>query len=289
MIADENSNVHLPVLKLGIPTVAVKGLGLYPESRSDMYGFAAAASSSLRWRPLSEVRAAAFKAFFSRRLGRRFRAVRRSIFARRPKSVGRSDRQSGGSSTPRRATYADGEQKRKSQRRSTPRAARLDRAGHAPESAGQRRVAGHALPEPQYPTGCRGPVRADKTWLVISVGMILPITYLRAVRFYWVAPAGALPGTGEAFRLTLVASALNVVLPAKAGDLVKGYFVATRSTRRRYRGGNRGLRAAVRSLRADRVVSRRMGGRAAADSRPPGRVLVRPRKPWRDLSCVDFL
>lgn len=73
-------------------------------------------------------------------------------------------------------------------------------------------------------------LRVDKTWLVISVGMILPITYLRAVRFYWVAPAGALPGTGEAFRLTLVASALNVVLPAKAGDLVKGYFVATRSS-----------------------------------------------------------
>jgi glycosyltransferase 2 family protein len=73
-------------------------------------------------------------------------------------------------------------------------------------------------------------LRANRTWLVISVGMIVPITYLRAVRFYWVAPAGALPGTGEAFRLTLVASALNVFLPAKAGDLVKGYFVATRST-----------------------------------------------------------
>ena len=71
---------------------------------------------------------------------------------------------------------------------------------------------------------------ADRTWLVISVGMIVPITYLRALRFYWVTPAGALPGIGEAFRLTLVASALNVFVPAKAGDLVKGYFVATRST-----------------------------------------------------------
>jgi uncharacterized protein (TIRG00374 family) len=60
--------------------------------------------------------------------------------------------------------------------------------------------------------------------------MIVPITYLRGVRFYRVTPAGALPGTGEAFRLTLVASALNVFVPAKAGDLVKGYFVATRST-----------------------------------------------------------
>jgi hypothetical protein len=70
---------------------------------------------------------------------------------------------------------------------------------------------------------------ADRMWLVVSVGMILPITLLRALRFYWVAPAGALPGTGEAFRLTLVASSLNVFLPAKAGDLVKSYFVARRS------------------------------------------------------------
>lgn len=70
---------------------------------------------------------------------------------------------------------------------------------------------------------------ADKTWLVVSIGMIVPITLLRAVRFYWVAPAGSLPGTGEALRLTLVASALNVFMPAKAGDLIKSYFIATRS------------------------------------------------------------
>ena len=72
-------------------------------------------------------------------------------------------------------------------------------------------------------------LRADPAWLAISVGMIVPITGLRAVRFYWVAPRGALPGVGEAFRLTVVASALNVFLPAKAGDLVKSYFVSTRS------------------------------------------------------------
>jgi len=69
---------------------------------------------------------------------------------------------------------------------------------------------------------------ADKVWLVVSIAMILPITLLRAVRFLWVAPPGALPGVGEAMRLTLVASALNVFLPAKTGDLVKSYFVASR-------------------------------------------------------------
>ena len=70
---------------------------------------------------------------------------------------------------------------------------------------------------------------ADPRWLVLSVGMIVPITFLRAVRFFWVAPPGALPSVGEAFRLTLAAGALNLVLPAKAGDLLKSYFVATRS------------------------------------------------------------
>jgi uncharacterized protein (TIRG00374 family) len=72
-------------------------------------------------------------------------------------------------------------------------------------------------------------LRADRFWLVISVGMIVPITVLRAIRFLAVAPEGALPGVAEALRLTLVASALNVVVPAKAGDLVKSYFVAKRS------------------------------------------------------------
>ena len=40
-------------------------------------------------------------------------------------------------------------------------------------------------------------LRADPWWLVISVGMIVPITFLRALRFYWVAPPGALPGIGR--------------------------------------------------------------------------------------------
>jgi glycosyltransferase 2 family protein len=72
-------------------------------------------------------------------------------------------------------------------------------------------------------------LRADRLWLLVSVGMIVPITLLRALRFFWIAPAGALPGRFEALRLTLIASALNVVLPAKSGDLIKSYFVAKRS------------------------------------------------------------
>jgi hypothetical protein len=65
VIADENSNVHLPVLKLGVPTVSVKSLGVYPESRSDQYGFVA---SRVIFPPIPSVRdlrAEALVAFFS--------------------------------------------------------------------------------------------------------------------------------------------------------------------------------------------------------------------------------
>lgn len=69
---------------------------------------------------------------------------------------------------------------------------------------------------------------SNKPWLVVSLAMIAPITVLRAIRFFSVAPAGTVPGIGEALRLTLVSSTLNVFLPAKTGDLIKSYFVATR-------------------------------------------------------------
>ena len=81
--------------------------------------------------------------------------------------------------------------------------------------------------------------RADPLWVVVSLSMIVPITLLRAVRFYWVAPAGALTGLGEALRLTLVASALNVFVPGKAGDLIKSYFVRKRG------GGSAGVAVAI--------------------------------------------
>ena len=65
VIADENSGVHLPVMKLGIPTVAIKHLGLYPDSRSDLYGFAA---NDIVFPPVDsirEVRADALASFFA--------------------------------------------------------------------------------------------------------------------------------------------------------------------------------------------------------------------------------
>ena len=73
VIADENSNVHLPVLKLGIPTIAVRRLGLYPESRSDMYGFAAAGIVFPPVSSIRDVQVEAVKAFFAEGWADRFR------------------------------------------------------------------------------------------------------------------------------------------------------------------------------------------------------------------------
>jgi glycosyltransferase 2 family protein len=62
-------------------------------------------------------------------------------------------------------------------------------------------------------------------WVLATIGLIVPLTVLRALRFLWTVPPGAVAGLGEAIRLTLVASTLNLFVPGKAGDLVKSFFV----------------------------------------------------------------
>lgn len=64
VIAAENSNVHLPVMKLGIPTIVVKGLGLYPDDRADLYGFVANCIVFPPIRALRDLQADACRAFF---------------------------------------------------------------------------------------------------------------------------------------------------------------------------------------------------------------------------------
>lgn len=73
VVADENSNVHLPVLKLGIPTIAIRRLGLYPESRSDLYGFVAAGVVYAARERLRDVEPDALAGFFSEGWVARFR------------------------------------------------------------------------------------------------------------------------------------------------------------------------------------------------------------------------
>jgi hypothetical protein len=65
VVAGENSNVHLPVQKLGIPTVVVKGLGLYTNDRSDLYGFVANGIVFPPLISLRDLRTEALQAFFT--------------------------------------------------------------------------------------------------------------------------------------------------------------------------------------------------------------------------------
>lgn len=69
---------------------------------------------------------------------------------------------------------------------------------------------------------------ADPAGLTLSIGLIVPLTLLRAFRFLRAAPRGTVTGFDEATRLTLSAAALNLVFPAKSGDLLKSWVLSGR-------------------------------------------------------------
>ena len=75
----------------------------------------------------------------------------------------------------------------------------------------------------------RGFARSDPAHTALSLSMVIPITMLTAWRLQLLAPAHVKIGFAEANRLILVASALNVVLPSKMGEIAKAYFMTKRS------------------------------------------------------------
>ncbi len=63
-------------------------------------------------------------------------------------------------------------------------------------------------------------------WLGIGL-LILPLlVWFLAKRLLYMMPAGKPLSDGEALRLILMAWVLNVILPSKMGDFIKGYFLA---------------------------------------------------------------
>ncbi|HEY9797184.1 MAG TPA: lysylphosphatidylglycerol synthase transmembrane domain-containing protein [Leptolyngbyaceae cyanobacterium] len=68
----------------------------------------------------------------------------------------------------------------------------------------------------------------DHGWMVISLGMVIPLTLLTSWRLQQLMPPKSTLGFGEANRLILVASVLNMVLPSKMGDITKAYFMKER-------------------------------------------------------------
>nr|MDQ3623781.1 flippase-like domain-containing protein [Verrucomicrobiota bacterium] len=65
----------------------------------------------------------------------------------------------------------------------------------------------------------------DRLWMALSLGMVVPLTMLTAWRLQQLMPRTGQLGFGEANRLILVASVLNLVLPSKMGDIAKAYFL----------------------------------------------------------------
>jgi uncharacterized protein (TIRG00374 family) len=61
--------------------------------------------------------------------------------------------------------------------------------------------------------------------LVAALAMVVPLTLITAWRFCELMPPPARVGFAEANRLILAASALNMVLPSKMGDLAKAWFM----------------------------------------------------------------
>ena len=69
----------------------------------------------------------------------------------------------------------------------------------------------------------------DPMWMTLSLGMVVPITLCTAWRLQQLLPRAGQLGFGEANRLILVASVLNMVLPSKGGDIAKAWFMRDRS------------------------------------------------------------
>lgn len=65
-------------------------------------------------------------------------------------------------------------------------------------------------------------------WMALSLSMVIPLTLLTAWRLQQLMPIGTRLGFGEANRLILTASVLNMVLPSKMGDIAKAYFMKER-------------------------------------------------------------
>ncbi len=66
---------------------------------------------------------------------------------------------------------------------------------------------------------------SSPVWLLISMGMIIPITLANALRFRWVSSNDHKTSYIDALAMTVISIAMNLFLPAKLGDLSKSHFL----------------------------------------------------------------
>jgi len=70
--------------------------------------------------------------------------------------------------------------------------------------------------------------KSHRGWMIVGLGMVIPITMLTAWRLQQLTPEKAKLTFAEGNRLILAASVLNMVLPSKMGDIAKAYFIQKR-------------------------------------------------------------
>ncbi len=68
----------------------------------------------------------------------------------------------------------------------------------------------------------------NRPWMAMSLGMVVPLTLFTSWRLQQLMPKAGQLSFGEANRLILVASVLNMILPSKMGDIAKAYFLRDR-------------------------------------------------------------
>jgi len=73
VIADENSHVHLGVLKAGVPTVPIRDFSVLPASRADLYGFVGSRIIPPPVASVREVSLEVLRAFYAHDWAERFR------------------------------------------------------------------------------------------------------------------------------------------------------------------------------------------------------------------------
>ncbi len=71
----------------------------------------------------------------------------------------------------------------------------------------------------------------DRVWMTLSLGMVVPLTLLTSRRLQQLMPRRVQLSFGEANKLILAASTLNLILPSKMGDIAKAWFMRERGHR----------------------------------------------------------
>jgi hypothetical protein len=66
---------------------------------------------------------------------------------------------------------------------------------------------------------------SDLLWIIVSLGMVVPITLTTGYRLQVLVPRDIDIGFLQSSKLILLGSVLNMVLPSKMGDIAKAYFI----------------------------------------------------------------